>query len=220
MIIVDTREPKDYQTVAHKIDAIWVDFIIEGENGKFAIERKTWNDFFNSLNSGRIWEQIRRLTELELTDGYKPIIVIHGSSFPFLKRKANVTRLAGFITYCIFAGIDLIILPDKRTLNFFLYSLNKRVEGKHVAKYSRPSRIKKTGRRIEDEVMDVLTAFHGIGVVGARKLLNHYGSLINIFNSDDTDDVISKRIAKHMKNVLEYEWVEKDNDDETYMGDQ
>jgi len=209
MIIVDTREPKKFHVIGHVVDSIWVDYIVEGEHGKYSIERKTFSDFANSLNSGRIWEQLERLKQLRDDEGYTPILAIHGNPYPLLKSKRlNEARLMGFIAHCIEHGIQTIMLPNEAGFIMLLYRLNDRVEGKHKTKYKRPSKIKKTGRDIRHEVKDILMAFQGIGDTTATKLLEHYGSLHKVFNADDLDDVVNKRIASHIKKVLKYKWGE------------
>lgn len=207
MIIVDTREPKKFHVIGHKVDAIWVDYIVEGEKGRFAIERKTYNDFVNSLNSGRIWEQLERLLQLRDDEGYVPILAIHGNPYPLLRSKRlNEARLMGFIAHCVEHGVQVLMFPNEAGFVMFLYRLNERVEGKHKTKYKRPSKIKKTGRDIRREVKDILMAFQGIGDASATKLLEHYGTLHRIFNADDLDSVVNKRIASHIRNVLIYRW--------------
>ena len=212
MIIVDTREPKKYYTLGHVVDSIWVDFIVEGEHGKYSIERKSINDFASSLSSGRIWEQLKRLKQLHDDEGYIPILAIHGNIYRVLKSKRlNEAQLSGFIAYCVEQDIQTIMFPNEAGFIMFLYRLNDRVEGKHKTKYKRPSKIKKTGRDIRNEVKDILMAFQGIGNTTATKLLEHYGTLHNIFNADDLSSVVNKRIAGHIKKALSYKWGENND---------
>lgn len=207
MIIVDTREPKKYQVLGHKVDAIWVDYIVEGEHGKYAIERKTWNDFTNSLNDGRIWEQLERLKQLRDDYGYTPIVAIHGNIYPLLRSKRlNEPRLMGFIAHCITEGIHVVTLPNAGGFTMLLYKLNDRVEGVHKKSYVRPAHIKKTGRAIHKEVKDVLMSFYGIGASSAEAILKKYKTLRNVFKSEDISDVVSERVSQHMQKVLDYEW--------------
>lgn len=207
VIVVDKFEPKDLQVVGHVVEPIWVDFIIQGEQGKIAIERKSVNDLASSISTNRIWEQLERLKQLRDTDDYKVMVVFHGNVYKiFRTNRLPIGRYIGFLSYCIMNDIPVFFVPDKRSFVMLLSSLNKRVEGEHRSSFKKPSRIKKTGRSIDKEVLDVLTTFYGIGEKKARQLLEHYGSLQAVFEADDINDILNDKTAKHFRRVLEYEW--------------
>lgn len=78
MILVDSSEPYDIPaelgiagvpTDITKLDV--GDYVI----GRFIIERKSSNDFYQSIYNRRIFDQLKRLNDLE---DYKPILCVHG----------------------------------------------------------------------------------------------------------------------------------------------
>lgn len=77
-ILIDTREPfgqaysfpSDVLTARIKLEE--GDYSIEGFEGKVAVERKTLDDFAQSIISERFWEEIKRVRE----KAYKSFIVV------------------------------------------------------------------------------------------------------------------------------------------------
>ena len=205
VIVADTREPPNWQKFADKTDDILVDFVVEGKVAKFVIERKTVWDFYQSLNEDRIWHQIERLLDLK-TQGYKPVVMIHGNIYAPMKKKLSAGRIADFIAFANILGVDVILLPNENAARNYLRKLDEYVEGKE-ANYVRPRHVIKKNRTFDDEVKDIVIGIRGIGGKMASKLLERFPSVESIVNASEEElaEVVGKSKAKHMYRILHYE---------------
>jgi ERCC4-type nuclease len=95
MLIIDSREASKHKdiinflknhNITYQIDTLEVgDFLIQGIEKNLVIERKTLSDFLGSMKDGRLWEQLKALSNAE---GYAPFLIIEGTYIfdPALKK--------------------------------------------------------------------------------------------------------------------------------------
>ena len=211
-LIVDSREPKRVFEYLQKKEAkfqiqtlAYGDFLIMGDRKNFVIERKDIFDFVNSVESKRMWEQAMGLEKYE---GYQKIVMIEGDLKQLLaiRKGMNFGRWIG-MEGTLLEGWDVSIVRTSgldETLSLIWY-LEERLDGQHNHPFTTPN-IKKEGRSMEDEVLDVIMAFEGIGGKIGTELIENFKSLKNIFKKKDKlAKVIGDKKAQHIFDVWEHE---------------
>lgn len=211
MILIDTREPKkvfqymDNRKIPYKTDVLaYGDYLILGTKN-IAIERKDIFDLFNSVDDGRLWEQ---LIGLEKYDGYQKILLVEGSlSYAMGVRKSiTFARWMGTLG-SVLAGwnISVITTTNLEASLLLIQYLDKKLDGSHTAEFRKPN-ISKAGRTLEEEAKDVLMAVDGIGGKTVESMLEEIGSIKDIVKAkpEKLAKVLNDKKAKHLIDVFQY----------------
>lgn len=117
-IIVDVHEPQVIPLSLQKDKGLLVK-IMSLKSGDYVfanvgIERKEFNDYLNSLTSGRLWEQMYNLKRTY----ERPILVVEGLKDPSLQLAGNISiRFVSSLSRIILMGVSVVVLP---TLGHFL----------------------------------------------------------------------------------------------------
>jgi ERCC4-type nuclease len=202
MIIADIYEPDKLKGAADKVENIQADYMVVGEHKKYVIERKTWTDLLGSIKEGRIWDQLRRLKNLEASDGYQPRLIIEGYKFMLFKyKRVGKAQLEGLLTAIVDFGVPILYAETQDATILQLNILNNNAG--EAKEFIRPT-IAKTGRTKNEEKEDVLAAVDCIGRKTAKKLLKHFGNIREVVNSDQfyLSTVIGAREAQHFTDVI------------------
>lgn len=210
-VIIDSRETKHMvQKIMKavpdaKVETLnYGDYIVMGEGKQFVIERKTIQDLFASLNDGRLWEQLKGM---EKFDGYKKILLIEGNLYFFMKMRKdiNVSRYIATLVSIEYGwnGFEVINLSNQYETSEFIRRLNDKVGNISKEKYSIPLGIKKEGRTVSQEQIDVIRGFDGIGETKAEKLLEALGTIRNIIDADEKTlkKIIAEKDAKRIVKI-------------------
>jgi ERCC4-type nuclease len=169
------------------------DYII-GERA--CVERKSAADFVSSLKSGRLWDQIGRMSEryevvVVIVEGQPrfPAASLEGAYAGVVRRGASLFRVANSEETASF--IRRIALQEKKP------------------KRSRKPRATRKWRGPDEISEDVLSAIPGISVSRAEDLLEHFGSLGAIASADakDLQEVagIGKKTAEEIAGVFQHQ---------------
>lgn len=196
-LIVDSREQKnatsvlDKAGIAYKKEALPTgDYQIRVPEGEITIERKQMTDFIGSLMSGRLEEQLRRLSEHKI-----PILLITGS-FNDYKRFAKFKHfspdhVAGAIASCVVKfGLRSVIWiqsdkdnPHATGIKIATKVLQKIAEGKIDKLPDRKLKRFKT----DEPVVDVIRMMCGVSGETANRLLEEFKCIKGIINATDED---------------------------------
>lgn len=154
-----------------------------------AIERKTISDFQSSMINKRLLRQIEELKQYK-----KCLLIIEGIEDQELYNDEpegiNGNAIRGFLlSITLKHNIPIIITKDSEDTAKFLLILAKREEKEVSLKAKKKSLNKK------EQMQFILEGFPGIGPSTAKKLLNNYKSLKEIFNAslEDLKKVIGKK---------------------------
>jgi len=204
MIIADSREPKH---LLNRIQEAGIELQIkELDVGDYVlpddtvIERKT-NDFFYSLISGRLWDQLSNLRQAQ-----HPILVIQTSdlwkSMYFIKSPHIHKSFFGAIATAALNGIPVITVKDAEEFVLFLKALHDKLEkGKGQIKLHQ-----KKGKTLEEIKINLLAAIPGISLKKAESLLEHFKTIQNIANAEIADiqsvSGIGKTLAEKIWEVM------------------
>lgn len=213
-LIVDSREKENATKVLDKAGIAYTrealttgDYMIRVPEGEITVERKQMTDFIGSLMSGRLEDQLRRLSEHKV-----PILVITGS-FSDYKRFAKFKHFSqdhveGAIASCVVKfGLRSVIWiqsdkdnPHATGIKVTSKILQKIAEGKIDKIPDRKLKRFKT----DEPALDIVRMMCGVSGETAKRLLKDFGCIKGIINATDDDLLRVKgmgrtRIAKLRK---------------------
>jgi len=206
MIIVDSREPAYIKAIADKTEALPVDMLIIGEFRKYAVERKTTSDYWNSVIEGRLWRQLRELERLRDEEGYIPILLVVGNWGKVIKmRNLSIPQYIGAQLALSSFGVTPIWVSSKDDSVTAIKYLNSKAGQKQT--YSRITIPKPLTRTVEEERLDLVGALRGIGSKTAEEILAKYKSPYRFFTevmnkSEELKALIGEKRLLHAYIVL------------------
>jgi ERCC4-type nuclease len=145
---------------------------------KLLFERKTLNDFIQSIIDGRIFSQANRLADSE----YSPAIILEGTSKDVADRKMPREAIQGVIVnLSLIMGIPILrSMNVEETAKLLIYA--GRQISETVSGCIRRSGYRPKGKRKRQ--LYILQGLPGIGKKRAELLLDKYGSVQEVFNAD------------------------------------
>ncbi len=174
------------------------DYLIEN----IAIERKTINDFINSMLNKRLLFQLEELKQYE-----KKLLVIEGIEEQELYNDDNEKGLygnaiRGMLLYILLeANCPIIFSKDYEDTAKFLFLIAKRMK-----KEQKPLSLhaKKRNLSFKEQKQYILESFPGIGPVTAKKLLKKFDTLSAVMNAPEEElKEILKKKSSFFKRLLE-----------------
>jgi DNA excision repair protein ERCC-4 len=146
------------------------DYII----GDLIIERKTYNDFLNSIINKRIIKQIESLKQFQ-----NKLLIIEGHEEEIKQRLFHKKAIRGFTLSIILKHkIPLYFTKNSKETAELLLHLSEKKENKNNS-----LRENKKTKNKKEQQQYILEGFPGIGSSTAKKLLKKFKTLNNIFNA-------------------------------------
>jgi DNA excision repair protein ERCC-4 len=179
--VVDDREKTaillpfllEYGIKVHKARLNAGDYLL---NNTILIERKTADDFIQSLMSGRLFAQCRKL----LLSNHRPLLLIEGNLFG-TAHKIDENALKGAVLSIASAwNIPLIYAnnaEESANLLHLLYNQGKAFTAIPRQTYHKP-------RRHKEKRIQFLQGLPNTGPVRAERLLTHFGSVEKTITAD------------------------------------
>ena len=209
-IIIDHRESrspvmrflsqKDIIVEPQQLDV--GDYIISSRIG---VERKTVDDFLNSLIDGKLFVQMKNLRATYS----RPLLVVEGEGL-LTKRNINHNAIFGSIVSIIVDfGIPIITTRTPQETADFLSVMAHREqkEGNRAVAI----RGEKTARTISEQQQFLIEGLPNISAVLAQRLLQHFGSIRSLANATEEDlcqvNGIGKNIAVDILKILNAEYL-------------
>lgn len=189
------------------------DFILLSEKEpSIVIERKTVEDFANSIRDNRVWSQGKRLAEAAAEHGLRPLIILEGCLEELEKytgwRIQSILRVMD--TLILEYGIPILNTPNKDATAKWIIAKAKSL-GKTESKRVVRMRTEKKPETVEERVLYVAESI--IGPVLARKLLSHFKTLRNIANASITElmrvEGIGEARAREVFEIFNTPWRER-----------
>lgn len=182
-ITVDDRETAS--RVAERLHELGASITLERlESGDYAIgdrilvERKTVQDFMNTLVERDLFGQIRAMADA----APRPILVIEGEEDLYAVRNIHPNAIRGTLAaITVDMGVALIRTRDASDTAEMLYVLAQRERSERGERKVHP---KKSYRSVREEQEYALAAFPNVGLKSARLLLEHFGSLKAIVDAE------------------------------------
>ncbi len=165
---------------------------------RVAVERKTVDDFVDSLISDRLFPQLLKLKSYQ-----RPILILEGENIyrravhPNAVRGAIATIVADF-------GIPTIFTKDERETAEFLYAIARREQEEKrrevVEHYG------KTKRTLKEEQEYVVSALSGVGSIIAKNLLEHFQTIERIATASEEELMevpkVGEKTAKRIRLLM------------------
>ncbi|MDI6855800.1 MAG: ERCC4 domain-containing protein [Candidatus Thermoplasmatota archaeon] len=208
-MIIDTHEPKSIQNLlAEKGVKFEVKTITPGDYvvGKIGIERKTLRDFFSSMIKKRLFEQLKRLKECYSSS----ILILEGDI-----NEINYFKNPGAFWGCFYTiiselGIPIFFTPDRNQTAILLYTLYQR-----QFKEKREEALRFKPKFLTQEQMQefLVQGLPGIGEKLSKSLLQHFGSVRNVYLAKEKDlmkvEGIGEKTAKEVTALLDRKYKSK-----------
>jgi len=210
MIVVDSREPRsvtNYLTkhgIKYKLEMLnYGDYLIMGDKN-IVIERKDIFDFWNSVQSGRMWKQ---LIGIELYgDSYHKVLLIEGNVAKViaLRKSVNFVRWIGAISSIISKwNVSVILVPSFEASMLLIEKLNKKVMLENEENIHIPT-VPKQYRGKDEESFSMIMAISGFGYKKTKKLFDEFKSVSGIIEAGEerVGKVVGRKLATHLFEII------------------
>jgi len=164
---------------------------------KVAIERKSFDDFVSSIIDGRIFDQARNMRE----NFEHPLLLIEGYS----NREINDNALKGAIAALILDyGVSILTSKNEYDSAKIIYWIAKKEQ--HESQNFVGIKVGKKPKTTQQLQEFVVASIPGVSTVLAKRLLEKFGSVENIFaaSEEELQEVkgIGKKLAKGIKKLF------------------
>ena len=178
-VLYDHRETKSGipQALEDRGVAIEARSLVVGDyvlSDRLVVERKTGADLAASIKDRRLFEQAGRLTEAYAA----AVLIVEGEPIHI-----SETSWLGALGRVVLAGMSVLGTTDPDDTADWLLRLH-RLESKGPSEPRGVPRVRRPTEDLGATAEDVLGCLPGISVVGARRLLAHFGSLAAVFAAD------------------------------------
>jgi len=208
VIFIDFREEsnikniiKDLGVNAKEMDLKVGDYIC---SDRVCVERKTSDDFINSIIDGRIFKQAE-----ELIDNFtKPILIIEGNYF---RESMNENAIKAALSSLILDyGISVITTKDEEDTAKTIYWLAKREQ----TESQRPIGIKgeKKPKDIKKLQEHIISGFPGVSTKISKRILEKFKTIKRFSNTTEEEltkvDGVGKSLAKKLVKLMNEKYVD------------
>ena len=216
-VIIDYRERPSgiiKELCKHDIDAeekhlLVGDFIIQTKDRNnnvvnLCIEKKTQEDFLNSILDKRLLRQL-----IDMKEHYQnQLLIIEGKNNLYSIRKFHPNAIRGMLaTISIDLQIPIITTRSLADTASFIATIARRLEKPRseisLVKKKKPSSIK-------EQQEFIIESLPGIGSILAKSLLYEFKTIKNIINSDESSlkkiDKIGEKKAKNIFDLVRSEY--------------
>ncbi|XRO75885.1 DEAD/DEAH box helicase [Methanocaldococcus sp. 28A] len=197
-IIVDVRE-KNMAKLLHNYADVELKTLEVGDyilSDRVVVERKTVDDFVNSIIDKRLFNQLKNLKKVE-----KPLLIIEGESFSRLHENA----IKGAILSIIFDfGIPIIFTKNAEETADLLIKIAEKEQIKE--KRAVMVRYGKTTMSLKEQQKFIVESLPDVGGALAERLLKHFKTVENVFTAKEEElmkvEGVGKERAKKIREVL------------------
>jgi Fanconi anemia group M protein len=176
---------------------------------RVAVERKTVDDFVDSLISDRLFQQL-----LKLKTYPRPLIVLEGENI--YRRAVHPNAIRGAIaTIVTDFGIPMIFTKDEKETAEFIFAIARREQEEKKRKVV--EHFGKTKRTLKEEQEYVVSALSGVGSVIAKNLLEHFQTIERIATASEKELMevpkVGEKTAKRIRLLMTTPYSEADRYD-------
>ncbi|WP_339924528.1 ERCC4 domain-containing protein [uncultured Cyclobacterium sp.] len=210
-VTIDDREPATLEGEFQKIGNMIIsrqrlmtgDYLFDRD---FLVERKTIPDFCQSIKDGRLFKQVKNLTNCQVP----ACLILEGKNQQFKKTDFSPQAIQS-IQLSISLAFRLPILKTKNfheTVRLMLkcYIQLTKYRVKNFMFNPRTSVFKKKSNPLLAQRIHILEGFPGIGTDRAERLLKKFGNLHAVFTAEDADFLklpgFGKKTVDQLRDVL------------------
>lgn len=164
------------------------DYIINN----IVVERKTYNDFINSIIDKRLIKQLEKIKQYP-----NFLLIIEGNEEEIANRKMNKNAIRGFlISVLLKSKVPILFTKDYEETSEFLYILAKKQEKNNFSLRAKNRKMSK-----KEQLQFILEGFPGIGPTTAKKLLKKFKSIKKIINASEEElkEILGKKTETFLK---------------------
>ncbi|WP_324736152.1 DEAD/DEAH box helicase [Thermococcus sp. SY098] len=212
VIYVDSRElksqvPKYLKELGAHIEVKTLDvgdYIVSED---VAVERKSANDFIQSIIDGRLFDQVKRLTEAYA----RPVIIIEGQLYGIRNVHPNAIRGA-LAAVTIDWGVPILFSTDAKETAQFIYLIAKREQEERKKEVA--VRSEKKALTLADRQRLIVEGLPYVSATLAKRLLRHFGSVERVFTAKENElmevEGIGEKIAREIRKVITAPYLEEE----------
>lgn len=209
VVFADTREGNS-KVIRHlsemeidvKVQAMAVgDYQVSDE---VVIERKTANDFVDSIVDKRLFKQARSLME----EFKRPLIILEGDDL--YNGMINPNAIRGSIA-SIALDFGISIIPTRNAQD--TAAMIKRIAIREQSGEKTPIQIRTDKKPVNlwEQQLFIIESLPNIGPVNAKNLLEHFGTVANIINASESQlqevEGIGKKTAANIRKVVDSKYL-------------
>lgn len=209
VVFADTREGNS-KVIRHlsemeidvKVQAMAVgDYQVSDE---VVIERKTANDFVDSIVDKRLFKQARSLME----EFKRPLIILEGDDL--YNGMINPNAIRGSIA-SIALDFGISIIPTRNAQD--TAAMIKRIAIREQSGEKTPIQIRTDKKPVNlwEQQLFIVESLPNIGPVNAKNLLEHFGTVANIINASESQlqevEGIGKKTAANIRKVVDSKYL-------------
>lgn len=211
LVYVDSRElrsgvPKLLRELGAEVEVKTLDvadYVVSEEVG---IERKSANDFIQSIIDGRLFDQVERLKRTY----EKPVIIIEGELYGIRNVHPNAIRGA-IAAVTLDWGVPILFSSGKEETASFIYLLAKREQ--EDRKREVRIRSEKKALTLAERQRLIVEGLPNVSATLAKRLLKHFGNVERVFTATEEElkevEGIGEKKAREIRKVITAPYVEE-----------
>lgn len=212
VVYVDSRElrsgvPKHLRELGAEVEVKTLDvadYVVSEEVG---IERKSANDFIQSIIDGRLFDQVERLKRAY----EKPVIIIEGQLYGIRNVHPNAIRGA-IAAVTLDWGVPILFSSGPEETAQFVYLLAKREQEERKKEVR--LRSEKKALTLAERQRLIVEGLPNISATLAKRLLKHFGNVERVFTATEEElqevEGIGPKKAREIRKVITAPYVEED----------
>ncbi|MCS7106864.1 MAG: helix-hairpin-helix domain-containing protein [Acidilobaceae archaeon] len=179
------------------------DYLLPGD---VVVERKTAEDYINSLHDGRLFDQVRRV--LEVYDNL--LLIVEGDLEREARLRGREKHVTSSIASLLLESVKVVSSSGPRYTAHLLEALAKKsseTRGKRVVIHRKP-KLEST----REWQIYVISSFPGVGEKMAEKILEHYKTVeaFCLSSISELQRVVGEKRAERIKTILKARYGEEE----------
>ncbi|AMQ17670.1 DEAD/DEAH box helicase [Thermococcus peptonophilus] len=213
VVYVDSRElrsgvPKHLRELGAEVEVRTLDvadYVVSEEVG---IERKSANDFIQSIIDGRLFDQVERLKRAY----EKPVIIIEGELYGIRNVHPNAIRGA-IAAVTLDWGVPVLFSSGPEETAQFIYLMAKREQEERKKEVR--LRSEKKALTLAERQRLIVEGLPNVSATLAKRLLKHFGNVERVFTATEEElkevEGIGPKKAREIRRVITAPYVEEED---------
>jgi ERCC4-type nuclease len=213
VVYVDNRElrsgvPKHLKGLGADVEIRTLDVADYVVSEDVGIERKSANDFIQSIIDGRLFDQVERLKRAY----EKPVIIIEGELYGIRNVHPNAIRGA-IAAVTLDWGVPILFSSGPEETAQFIYLLAKREQEERKKEVR--LRSEKKALTLAERQRLIVEGLPNVSATLAKRLLKHFGNVERVFTATEEElkevEGIGPKKAKEIRRVITAPYVEEED---------
>ncbi|ASA77867.1 DEAD/DEAH box helicase [Thermococcus sp. 5-4] len=213
VVYVDNRElrsgvPKHLKELGAEIEVRTLDVADYVVSEEIGIERKSANDFIQSIIDGRLFDQVERLKRAY----EKPVIILEGELYGIRNVHPNAIRGA-IAAVTLDWGVPILFSSGTEETAQFIYLMAKREQEERKKEVR--LRSEKKALTLAERQRLIVEGLPYVSSTLAKRLLRHFGNVERVFTATEEElqevEGIGKKKAREIRKVITAPYVEDED---------